>query len=176
MDRLSRFNRIKKAYNDREKELIEKGFMLHRPTKKGIFSPSDMDEVFDFFRKIRLQDCRSFLDIGSGDGRVVLIASLFTDAEGVEDDMALLRAAERMRDSLQIKAGFIHGDYMEKDISGYDVLYWYPDYTKRELVEEKLLGEMKGMLAVYRMIYTPKKLEKVFSSEKPFIWLFKNKG
>lgn len=172
-----RFKRIKKSYEAREKELREKGISIDRLTKKGLFSPSDMDEIFDFFKEIKLQRYRTFLDLGSGDGRIVLIASLFTKAAGIEHDLALARASERMRDSLKIKpesAQFINADYMKQNLSEYDIIFWYPDDQKKEHVERKLLKEMEGKLVIYRGIYMPKKLSKVSSFADDILIIFKN--
>ena len=39
--------------------------------------PSGTQDIYDFFVKIKLERYKNFIDLGSGDGKVVLIASLF---------------------------------------------------------------------------------------------------
>jgi hypothetical protein len=81
------FNQIKKEYDDFYRRLLRSGKLPMRSTEKGFWNASISDEVYETFKRIGLQKFKSFLDIGSGDGKVVLIASLFCrTAEGIEID------------------------------------------------------------------------------------------
>ena len=66
--------------------------------------------------------------IGSGDGMVVHIAALFTEAHGLEADPALVEMARDATRSLGLeeRASFFVGDYLKWDLSNFDVLYIYP--------------------------------------------------
>ena len=55
---------------------------LSHPTSKGYFGFSDVQTIFELFKKIKLEKYNRFLDLGSGNGCVVAIASLFTKATG----------------------------------------------------------------------------------------------
>ena len=118
-----------------------------------------MDNIFDFFKEIGLQNYRHFLDLGCGDGRVVLVASLFTKASGIEFSGELIKVAETIRDDLGIDCDLIAGDYLDHDLSGYDIIFINPDHGFKEL-EEKLSRELKGPLFVYNEIFSPALLKK----------------
>jgi len=83
------------------------------------------------------------LDLGSGDGKIVLIASLFTkSAAGIEFDEELVKKGIEIRDKLGLKCDLICADYMEHDFSQYDILFINPDKSFHHGLEEKLLREM----------------------------------
>ena len=86
-------------------------------TEKGIWGTSITQDIFDFFRQIKLQNYRNFIDLGSGDGKVVLIASLFgINAAGIEFDKDLIKASVKIRDQLKLNAEFMQGDFLEQDL------------------------------------------------------------
>lgn len=153
------FARIKKKYAELEESLIKSGRGLVYRTEKGIYGTSGMDRIHDFFRQIRLENCSSFLDLGSGDGRVVLIASLFTKATGIEFDKELSDKAKQTCDSLGMECTLIEGDYLKHDFTQYDIIFINPDHEFNEL-DEKLSKELKGTLFVYNEIFAPEQLKK----------------
>ena len=123
---------------------------------------------------------KHFLDIGSGDGRAVLIASLFTDAEGIEIDANLADAGIKMRDKLGISkenCRLICGDFLNPkliDFGGFDFLFINPDQGWHKGLEDKLLKEMKddAVLFVNNNIFLPDRLKKGKSwwlGDKPVI-------
>ena len=170
MDIQKKFEEIKKEYKSYYDSLLKQGKLLVRDTSKGIWGVAGTDEIFEFFQKIDLKD-KKFLDIGSGDGKVVLIASLFCrEAVGVEIDEDLVKKALEIRDKLGLKCEFICGDFFENDFSAYDVLFVNPDKGFHEGLEEKLLKEMKGELYVYNFVFQPrflKKTGKIWVNEVP---------
>ncbi|MBD3314046.1 hypothetical protein GF345_06390 [Candidatus Woesearchaeota archaeon] len=152
------FSRIKQEYIRLYGEFIADR-KLARPTKVGYYGAASSDAAHDLFRKIKLDDFKSFADLGSGDGKIVLIASLFTKAAGIEIDQELIRTGEKIRDKLKIdktKACFIEGDYLDIDLSGYDILFVNPDNPMYEL-EKKLRREMKkeARLIIAGKLYKP---------------------
>ena len=155
---------IKKEYESYYAELLSKHKLL-RETSLGYYGASPADAVFNFFRKIGLEKKKNFIDLGSGDGKVVLIASLFTKAAGIEIDEELVKDAEKIRKRLGMKADFIKGDYLDHDISKHDIIFLNPDRHFPEL-EKKLRKEMKkdARLVVFGNLYRPlnMKLEKSF--------------
>jgi hypothetical protein len=87
-------------------------------------------------------------DLGSGDGIVALIGSLFTIVTGYETDEVLYRKSLEIRDELELsQASFLLQDYLSVDLSPYDVLYLYPD-KPCHVLEEKLLPAWRGHILV----------------------------
>ena len=132
-------------------------------TDKGIWGTADTQDIYDFFVKIKLEKYKNFVDLGSGDGKVVLIASLFDiNTTGIEFDNDLFRAAIKIKESLGLKAKFIQGDFLRQDLSGYDFIFINPDKGFEQGLEDKLLKEMKPKtnLFVYNKIFLPRFLKK----------------
>ena len=151
---------IKKQFQLFDKELKEKFLFTVRDTKKGIWGPSNLDAVFELFKKVKLQNKKRFLDIGCGDGRVVLVASLFTKASGIEIDKNLVKKGNEIKDTLKLKnAKLICGDYFNHDFSKCDIIFTNPDTGFYNGLEDKLLKEMKGTLLVYNNIFMPRFLK-----------------
>lgn len=156
------FTKIKKEYENFYNSLLKRGRLPMRSTEKGFWNASASDEVYDAFRKLKLHKFRNFLDIGSGDGKVVLIAALFCrNAEGIEiDDLLHHKALE-----MQAKFGFenvkFHNkDFFEHDFSSYDILFLAPDAPLERGLENKLLREMNGKLIHFGHHFHPKNLRK----------------
>ena len=115
------------------------------------------------FVKIKLNECKSFLDLGSGDGKVVLIASLFCkNVVGIEFDSKLVKVGEKIQKELELDAEFVCGDFFKHDWSKYDVIFINPDQGMHKGVEDKLLKEMHkdAKLFVYNNIFLPRFLKK----------------
>lgn len=156
------FLRIKEEYDGFYRELLKSGKLPMRSTSKGFWNASVSDEVLEAFRKIKLSKFRNFLDLGSGDGKVVLIASLFCkNAEGIEIDDLLHSKALEMQSKLGIANAVFHNkDFFEHDLSKYDVLFSAPDAPMERGLENKLLKEMKGKLIHYGHHFHPQNLKK----------------
>ena len=156
------FNEIKKEYDSFYKSLLQRGRLPMWSTEKGFWNASVADEVFESFKKMKLDKFKNFLDIGSGDGKVVLIASLFCkNAEGVEIDDILHHKALEMQSKLKINnVAFHNKDFFEHDFSKYDALFLSPDAPMERGIENKLLNEMKGKLIHYGHHFHPKFLKK----------------
>ncbi len=158
----SLFNQIKKEYDDFYRSLLRSGRLPMRSTSKGFWNASIAEEVLEAFRQIDLPQFKSFLDIGSGDGKVVLIASLFfRNAEGVEIDGILHNKAVEIKEKLGIiNAAFHNRDIFEHDFSKYDILFLAPDAPLERGMEKKLLREMEGSLIHYGHHFQPRLLKK----------------
>ncbi|MBN2112268.1 hypothetical protein JW707_04165 [Candidatus Woesearchaeota archaeon] len=155
-----KFQQIKKEYDLFYNSLLRKGQLPMGDTDAGFWGASVSEDVFEFFRKIKLQNFRHFIDLGSGDGKVALIASLFTKSAGIEFDDDLHRKAVEIRDRLKLKAELVKGDFLKHDLSKYDILFINPDKSFNKGLEKKLRKEMKGVLFVYNMIYMPDSMKK----------------
>ena len=161
--RIDKFREIQEKYNDFYQGFYAKGKGTVVDTEKGIWGPAGTQDVYDFFVKIGLQKFKNFFDLGSGDGKVVLIASLFgVDAVGMEFDKKLNDVGIKIRDKLKLKAELIQGDFLKHDLSKYDFIFVNPDQGFEKGLEEKLIKEMnpKARLFVYNNIFLPRFLKK----------------
>ncbi|MFC1741629.1 hypothetical protein ACFL3V_03785 [Nanoarchaeota archaeon] len=148
-----RFTDIYQAYTKRKGKLLMEGRSQH-PTSHGYWAASEPMQVFELFKQIGLQKHKSFIDLGSGDGIIVAIASLFTQATGIEVDPNLHKAAEEMKEKLKAKYTLKNADYLEEDLSRYDIIFIYPDNYFHKL-EKKLVEDFKGTLVIADTIFRP---------------------
>jgi SAM-dependent methyltransferase len=181
VDRKKRFLEIKQKYDEFYQTFYSKGKGAVFDTEKGIWGPSGTENVYGLFEKIKLGRFRNFLDIGSGDGKVVLLAALFgVNAVGVEFDKRLVEVGEKIKKELKLKANLICGDYFSHDFSKYDFIFINPDQGFHKGLEDKLLKEMRAdaRLFVYNNIFLPRFLKKgktYWLNEIPVIGYRKNK-
>ncbi len=153
------FRRIEAFYEQYYDELKARDAGRHRQTEKGIWVSSVSSEIFDLFCTIKLEQYRHFADLGSGDGKVSVIASLFTRSTGIECDEELVKRSCNIKEKLGLQnLCFEKGDFLTKELSGYDILFIYPDNPLARL-EQKLLKEFDGYLIVCGGIFLPDKLK-----------------
>ncbi|MBI2136670.1 hypothetical protein HYU06_06380 [Candidatus Woesearchaeota archaeon] len=164
-----RFNAISNAYDDYYKSLLSKGKLLVRDTSAGIWGYASASICFEFFRQINLGKYKNLIDLGSGDGKVVAIASLFTNSVGIEADKELFEDSIKIKDKLvknnvieQKRCKLINDDFMkqEYDLSEYDLIFINPDKLFTLEFEQKLIKELTGTLYIYNSIFAPKMLRK----------------
>jgi SAM-dependent methyltransferase len=151
-------DQIKAEYSKLESDLKKSRGLVY-DTEKGIYGTTDIENIYKFFNEIHLEAHKNFLDLGSGDGRVVFVASLFTSSTGIEYDPDLVSTAKLIQKKLDIQATFIQGDYMALDFSKYDVIFINPDHNLA-LLSQKLLREFKGKLFVHNEIFPLECLKK----------------
>lgn len=156
------FAQIKKEYDSFYRSLLLKGRLPMWSTAKGFWNAAIADEIYEAFKKINLSQFNNFLDVGSGDGKVVLIASLFCkSAEGVEIDNFLHNKAMQVQKKFGINNAIFHNkNFFEHDFSKYDILFLNPDAPLERGMENKLLKEMKGKLIHYGHHFHPRQLKK----------------
>ncbi len=165
MNREEQFQRIKKAYQERDNALLTQGLLPMRSTDKGFWGVSNLDDVYAFFEKKQFPSTSTFLDLGSGDGRVVCVASLFVDAKGIEYDPELVAISQEMIGVLQSTGICEQGDFFTIDFSLFDILYSYAD-QRWEPFKEKLFAELRGELYLYHQTYQPD-----FLSKQKITWI-----
>lgn len=129
-------------------------------TNKGIFGTSDTQTIFDFFMQIRLDKKKQFVDLGSGDGRVVIIAALFTKAIGIESDKKLHEESIQHAIALHSTAEFLQQDYETYDFSKSDILFSYADHFFTPSFIKLLEKEFSGSLFIYQGVFLPENLPK----------------
>ncbi|MFH1642535.1 MAG: class I SAM-dependent methyltransferase [Nanoarchaeota archaeon] len=159
---MNRFTDIEKHYNDYYRSLLKSGKLLVKDTDIGFWGPSATKEVFEAFKILNVQQYQNFLDLGSGDGKVSLIAALFCrNSTGIEYDPILTGKANEMKDKLGIyNAKFINDDFFNHNLKPYDVIFHAPDKPLHRGVEEKLLKEMKGKLILHGHHFHPENLKR----------------
>lgn len=163
-DRHADFRVVEKTYKNITLALESNEQLEYRSTGSGMWAVSDPEEVYRAFCYFHLNRYERMADLGSGDGRVSLIGSLFTQTTGYETDEELYRKSVEIRDRLKIEnVIFIQEDYLLADLSPYDMLYLYPDKPFYAL-EEKLRTLWQGRLLVYGPHFPPSHLKKVAES------------
>ena len=129
MSRDSDFQAIKRYFESKDKELSKKGRLPLGSTEKGFWGVTHLDDFYTWCKLVKLEDFKQFIDLGSGDGRIAAVASLFTDATGVEYDEKLHAEAEAAAKALTSKTHFIKADYTQLDLSKYDIWFCYADHN-----------------------------------------------
>ena len=161
----ARSNEIDAAF-----EVIEKTYesinlatsqMEYKSTRSGMWAASNPREVYRTFCHFHLAQYEYMADLGSGDGRVSLIGSLFTQATGYETDEKLYEKSLQVRDRLRLnRARFIQKDYLVVDLSPYNMLYLYPDKPFYAL-EDKLKDGWRGHLLVNGPHFPPRHFKQI---------------
>lgn len=156
------FQQIKEEYDSFYKSMLRKGNLPLRTTDKGFWSHVPADDVYQAFKQLNLQHNKTFIDLGSGDGKVVLIASLFCKrAAGIETDDELFRKSLEIQKNLGIgNAIFFNNDFHEHSISPFDAVFVYPGEPMYRGLEKKLLNELTGKLIHCGHHFHPANLKK----------------
>lgn len=157
--------KVKQMYQTFEKYLLKKGIFLARDTGIGYWGVTHVQDLHDLFTQIELHKHQHFLDLGSGDGRAVLMASLFgVKATGVEADDWLINCALDIKRKLDLphfaNVQFLKDDFMKMDLSKYDIMYINPDKPFHRGLEQKFNRDLKGKLVVHGYEFLPTTLQK----------------
>jgi len=148
-----RFEAVNNAYSSRRRRLLVEG-RFQRQTSHGYWAQTNPEHVFELFKKINLGQSRSFLDLGSGDGIVTSVASLFTKATGIEIDPKLHQDAEDLKAKLGLTSTNKNMDYLAEDLADYDVIFIAPDNYFHKL-EKNIVEQFKGTLIILDNIFRP---------------------
>ena len=155
------FRRVEAAYQNFYQLLESDGALPYRSTELGMWATSDLNEVYRAFCHFQLNRYTHLADLGSGDGRVALVGSLFTKVTGYESDEVLLQRSLEIQDKLGIdNVLFLKQDYLLADLAPYDILYLYPDkpfYT----LEDKLHRSWQGHLLVNGPHFPPRLFRRI---------------
>src|SRR3984957_8641945 len=105
-------------------------FAQDKPTEKlAPYYPTPQSIVEKMLQLGELKAGEKMYDLGSGDGRIVIMAArkYQADATGVELDDALYKqSALRIKTlGLESRARIVHGDLLQQDYSSYDLLTIY---------------------------------------------------
>jgi len=164
-ERYLAFKKIQTAYQDFYQSLeLSENTPPYRNTKSGMWATSPAEEVYRAFCHFELDQYCHMADLGSGDGIVVAIASLFTEAIGYEIDEWLYQRSVKLGHSLNLsRATFLRTDFLQANLTNHDLLYLYPDKPFYEL-EEQLLTTWRGRLLVKGPHFPPRHFKKIAES------------
>lgn len=130
----------------------------YKATPAGMWACSRSEELYDLLGQLDLSPYTHFVDLGSGDGRAVLLASLFLPATGIEADPGLVQASRDLARRLGLeRTRFLCADCRQADLSPYDLLFIYPDKPLDWLIK-MLPSPWKGHLLVYGPYFQPQGL------------------
>jgi SAM-dependent methyltransferase len=153
--------------NNKKEEIINYFKLLDKQegnkvytTTKGIFGTTNIELFKLFCEKINLENYKSFLDLGSGDGRVCILANEYTEAKGVEFEEELIKKSREHAKKLSSDVKFICEDFQKINYAEYDILFSFADNFFSELFINKLKKEFKGTLFIFQGIYTPENISK----------------
>lgn len=116
--------------------------------EKGLFYPSLLEEVLPALESYVAKGTR-FLDLGSGDGRVVFLANVLgARATGIEYDPEIAETSRRARDALADildleRISIVEGDFFVHSWSGYDVIFYFDTSSlEHQRLRQKLRDEL----------------------------------
>jgi len=132
-------------------------------TGKGVFAPTDLLLAKAIFDKIGLGRFDSFIDLGSGDGRLVFLASYYTRSTGIEIEKELAEDSIESKRLLNIDCNLLCQDYLSVDLSKFDIIFISPDTHFHHGLEKKLKDELNGILIVNSPLYLPRFLKRIDS-------------
>ena len=155
-----KLEQIKKEYKSYYDSFYYKGKFPVRSTKAGIWGITPIEPLLKFFEEFELSKFKNFLDLGSGDGCVVLLASQFVKSTGIELDKELFDKSIQIKEKLEIDCEFKNTDFFEEDFSKYDIIFINPDNRFSKGLDAKLKKEFKGILLVYGIVHAPNLLKK----------------
>ena len=84
MDIEDKFRIIERRFNELDSQTKAKLGKPFFDTTHGIWGASSMLDAYYIFLRIKLDEKKGFVDLGSGDGRVAFIAALFTNSCGMK--------------------------------------------------------------------------------------------
>ncbi len=160
------FSTINRKYDDFHRHLLKHGKLPQKDTGIGYWGVTPLPEAYELFRRMDLGNLGKFIDLGSGDGRIVLLASLFgIESHGIEFDPGLVNTSLVIRRLLNLssfsRTRIIEGDFMNHDISGFGVVFTSPDKPfHRDGLGEKISSELAGKLIVHGWEFQPQNLTK----------------
>jgi hypothetical protein len=117
------------------------------------------------------KDCK-ILDIGSGVGKFCLVgARYYPEASfyGIEQRKELYLYAQEAKAATQVdNASFIHGNFTQTDLSGYDGFYFYNSFFENLVDQDQIDNKVEYSTSLYNYYcrFLFKKLEKSASGTR----------
>ncbi len=133
---------------DADPEAQQQFLVKEIPLDKGLFYPISLENLLPAFERYVTPGVR-FLDLGSGDGRVLFLANVLgADAVGIEYDKKMVKISRRARKALKDLADrdrleIVRDDFFAHRWSGYDVVFYFDQSSfAQDRVRQKLRREL----------------------------------
>ena len=118
-----------------------------KPVDAGPYVPSPQSVVADMLKLAEIGPQDFVIDLGSGDGRIVLTAAKVFGASGfgveIKDELVKLSNEAAKKEGLADRVKFIKADLFKTDISRATVLTMYLLPNTVNMLKDKLLTELK---------------------------------
>ncbi|TAK44644.1 MAG: methyltransferase domain-containing protein [Betaproteobacteria bacterium] len=118
-----------------------------KPVNAGPYVPSPQSVVADMLKLADVGPGDFVIDLGSGDGRIVLTAAKVFGARGfgveIQDNLVKLSNEAAQREGLADRVRFITQDLFKTDISQATVLTMYLLPNTVNMLKDKLLAELR---------------------------------
>ncbi|HET9734056.1 MAG TPA: methyltransferase domain-containing protein [Burkholderiales bacterium] len=118
-----------------------------KPVDAGPYVPSPQSVVADMLKLADIGPRDFVIDLGSGDGRIVLTAAKVFGASGfgveIKDELVKLSNEAAQKEGVADRVKFIKADLFKTDISRATVLTMYLLPNTVNMLKEKLLTELK---------------------------------
>ena len=157
-----KFSEVKQHYDQFYKSLLQEGQLPLGSTAKGFWGHMPTQDIYEAFKKLNLRKYSNFIDLGSGDGKVVLLAALFCKhATGIEIDNKLFQKSLQHQRALNIpNATFMNTDFYDLHLHPYDAVFVYPDQPFHRGLDTKCNKELSGKLIHSGHHFHPETLKK----------------
>ncbi len=115
------------------------------------YVPSDEQTIADMISLAKKYHASIILDLGSGDGRLVLaLAQAGFAVDGVEIDRGLVKESQKLLAAAKVKnATIIKGNFWEFDTSHYDLIVIYAVKLVMPRLQKKLQKELRPKSYVF---------------------------
>ena len=118
-----------------------------KPVNAGPYVPSPQSVVTDMLKLADVSDKDFVIDLGSGDGRIVLTAAKVFGARGfgveIQDKLVKLSNEAAQREGIADRVKFVTQDLFKTDISQATVLTMYLLPNTVNMLKDKLLTELR---------------------------------
>jgi phospholipid N-methyltransferase len=118
-----------------------------KPVNAGPYVPSPQSVVTDMLKLAKVTSSDFVIDLGSGDGRIVLTAAKVFGARGfgveIQDNLVRLANEAAQKEGIADRVKFITQDLFKTDISQATVLTMYLLPNTVNMLSDKLLTELR---------------------------------
>jgi methyltransferase family protein len=122
-------------------------FAEDKPVNAGPYVPSPQSVVTDMLKLADVSERDFVIDLGSGDGRIVLTAAKVFGARGfgveIQDKLVRLSNEAAQREGIADRVKFVTQDLFKTDISQATVLTMYLLPNTVNMLKDKLLSELR---------------------------------